>query len=138
MRHRVKALSVIHRIQAHCLLTHCSLIRITWRLVVVRKGDIRGQCAEHDRWMNLTMSRILLLHHILISHSNVTMLGLARINIFNKIMARWTLPTEKFFPEIDLHDLELERNVTKNLAKGRCIEHRSEKTTSLCTEPDFS
>ena len=94
MRHRIKPLSEVQGVHTHRLLAHRTLIRVSRRLVVVRKGDIACQSTEGRARMNL---RVRILgrtdsHRLLLSHGNVGALRLTGVNVLDEVVARRRLP----------------------------------------------
>lgn len=52
---------VVARVNSHSLLSHCTLIGISWRLIMIRERNDRGTDTQNHRWVDLTVSILILL-----------------------------------------------------------------------------
>ena len=100
MRERIHTHVKIRYVDAHRLLSHSGLIRVTRRLIVIRKRYDRRANAENHRRMNLAVRvraaiDVALVAKIVGNHGNHDRLLLERVNVFDHATGNEILPTRK-------------------------------------------
>ena len=92
VRHGVEPLLEIRGKEAHGLLGHGRLVGIAGTLVVIRKGDHRGNGAEGRTGVNLGVGPTGLGQRRPIVHGNVGPVRLARVQVFKEVLFGWSRP----------------------------------------------
>ena len=137
--HGVKTLAEVQGVNAHGLLAHRGLIRITRRLIVVREGDVGGSGTQNDTGMDFTVRRGRIRTRLGVIHRNERIVRLAGIDVLKQVLAIRSLPSQQVVPLLNFHDLSGQRArfVSVNLTNGGCIVNRSNHATRLRANPQL-
>ena len=142
MRQCVIAVTEVESVHPHGLFAHSSLVGVSGRLVVIRKGNVARQSPESRTGMDLGVGEGIprLVHHIVREHGNVGRLGFPGINVFDQGVPTGALPKEKPLPTLDcIHLLQKPAGrVRCNLPECPRVEEGSKHPPRLRGNPDLS
>ena len=132
--HRIQPLREIQSVHSHRLFSHRRLVRISRRLIVVRKRNIRTHRSNNRRRMNLQMGMVVMKTSE--RFRNVEILGFTGVHKLDKMILSRREPPHESIPRGRRRPRQFTTRCEK-FANRLGDEERTDEPTSLRIDPQF-